>query len=131
MRRASRTLPAICAIALAVMLVGTALGASDRSTLLPLPHWLVSAEKVALDRVFGGATPIHTSYIPYPKKIAVIFEFNRVVICRTCRGLSRATQPRGRVIRVSFDRQTHQLNGPMQFCESRGALPQRTLCLRR
>jgi hypothetical protein len=131
MRRATPTLPAICAIALAVMLVGTALGASDRNTLLPLPHWLVAAEKGALDRVFGGATPIHTYYISYPKKIAVIFEFKGVVICRTCSGPSRATQPRGRVIRVSFDRQTHQLNGPMQFCESRGALPRRALCLRR
>jgi len=106
MRRATPTLPAICALSLAVMLVGTALGASDRNTLLPLPHWLVAAELGALARVFGGATPIHTYYISYPKKIAVIFEFKGVVICRTCSGPSRTTQPRGRIIRVSFDRQT-------------------------
>ena len=116
--------------AVAASVAGSALAASHRASILPLPRWLPVAEKQTLDRVFGGVTPIHTSYISYPKKIAVIFEFNRVVICRTCRGFSRATQPRGHVIRVSFDRQTHQLNGPMQFCESRGTKPSRALCLR-
>ena len=62
---------------------------------------------------------------------AVIFEFNRVVICRTCGGPSAASVPRGRVIRISFDRHTHQLNASMQFCESRSALPRRALCLHR
>jgi hypothetical protein len=37
---------------------------------VPLPHWLAAAEKAALVKVFGGATPSHTDYIPYPKKIA-------------------------------------------------------------
>ena len=96
----------------------------------PPPHWLAGAQKLLRVRVFGGATPIHTDYIPYPKKIAVIFEFNRVVICRACSSPTRATQPRGRVIRVSFDRHTHRVTGSMQFCESRGALPRRALCLR-
>lgn len=85
----------------------------------------------ALDKVFGGAKPIHTFHILYQRKIAVIFEFNRVVICRTCSGPSAASTPRGKVIRVSFDRQTLRLNGAMQFCESRGTKPSRTLCLRR
>lgn len=98
---------------------------------VPLPGWLPGAERQALTTVFGGATPTHTSYIPYPHKIAVIFEFSHVVICGPCGGPTNASFPRGRVIRVSFDRRTHRLNGTMQFCESRGALPRRALCLRR
>jgi hypothetical protein len=118
-------------LALTGSLAGGALAATQRAMLLPLPHWLPAAEKQALDKVFGGAKPIHTYYVSYPRKIAVIFEFNHVVICRTCSGPSNASIPRGKVIRVSFDRQTHRMNGSMQFCESRGTKPSRALCLRR
>jgi hypothetical protein len=126
-----RLIPVALALALGATVVGGAFAAATRSGLVPLPHWLKGAETQTLDKVFGGATPIRTFYISYPRKIAVIFEFNRVVICRTCSGPSNATIPRGRVIRVSFDRRTHRLNGSMQFCESRGSLPARALCLRR
>jgi hypothetical protein len=118
-------------LTLGAVLLGDALASSKGSSLLPLPRWLMPAEKQALDRVFGGATPIHTTYIPYPRKIAVVFQFDHVVICGTCSGPSTASTPRGRVIRVSFNRATHRLNGAMQFCESRGSLPPRTLCLKR
>ena len=97
----------------------------------PIPPWLPAAQIQILDRVFGGAKPTHVFHISYPRKIAVIFEFKRVVICRTCSGPSNASIPRGRVIRVSFDRRTHRLTGSMQFCEARGLLPPRALCLRR
>jgi hypothetical protein len=84
-----------------------------------------------LDRAFGGAKPAHVVHISYPHKIAVIFEFKRVVICGSCSAPSNASLPRGRVIRVSFDRLTHRPNGSMQFCEARGLLPARAPCLRR
>jgi hypothetical protein len=131
MRRLLLTIPALLVLALSAALAGGAVAATKGSSLLPLPHWLKGAETQTLDRVFGGATPIHTTHIPYPRKVAVVFEFGHVVICRTCSGPSAATVPRGRVIRVSFDRQTHRLNGAMQFCESRGSLPRGALCLRR
>jgi hypothetical protein len=105
--------------------------AVERSSLLPLPRWLMPAEKLTLNRVFGGAKPTHFYYIPYPRKIAVIFEFNRVVICGACSAPSNASLPRGRLIRVSYDRQTHRMGGAMQFCEARGSWPSRSLCLRR
>jgi hypothetical protein len=60
---------------------------------VPLPGWLPGAEKQALTTVFGGATPTHTSYIPYPHKVAVIFEFSHVVICGTCSGPTNASIP--------------------------------------
>jgi hypothetical protein len=116
-------------LALAGSVAGGALAATQSATILP--HWLPTAEKQTLDKVFGGAKPIHTFYISYPRKIAVIFEFNRVVICQTCGGPTTASIPHGRVIRVSFDRQTHRMNGAIQFCESRGTQPPRALCLRR
>ena len=118
-------------LALGAVSLGDALASSNGSSLLPLPRWLIPAEKQTLARVFGGATPIHTTYIPYPRKIAVVFEFDHVVICGTCGGPTTASIPRGRVIRVSFDRATHRLNGSLQFCESRGSQPPRALCFRR
>ena len=75
-------------------------------------------------------------YIPYPRKIAVIFEFDRVVICGTCSSPSAQTQPRGKVVRVSFDGSTHELGGAadgyaIRFCEVDGKRPPKAACLRR
>jgi hypothetical protein len=108
-------------------------GRSNPTTVLP---WLRAAEQRTLQRVFGGARPVRTIYLAYPRKIAVVFEFDHVVICGACSAPSNASLPRGRVIRVSFDRGTHQLGGAsdgiaMRFCESRGAWPPRANCLRR
>ncbi len=131
MRRLLLTHLAFLVLALTATLVSSSSAAADRSGPLPLPRWLKGAETQTLDQVFGGATPIHTYSISYPQKIAVIFEFKRVVICRTCSGPTRASVPRGRLIRLSYDRQTHRLGGAMQFCESKGAVPSRALCLLR
>jgi hypothetical protein len=84
-----------------------------------------------LDRVFERARPTHTYYVSYPRKIAVIFEFKRVVICGACSAPSNASLPRGRMVRVSYDKQTHQPGNAMQFCESKGSFPPRSWCLRR
>ncbi len=130
MKRIALTLMALV-LALGAVTLSDAFASPKGSSLLPLPRWLMPAEKQTLDRVFGGASPIHTTYIPYPRKIAVVFQFDHVVICGTCGGPSTSSIPRGRVIRVSFDRATHRLNGTMQFCESRGTLPPRALCLKR
>jgi hypothetical protein len=99
----------------------------------PTPRWLVSAEHQMLDRVFEHARPAHTYLIPYPKKIAVVWLFDRVVICGACSAPSNASLPRGRVIRVSFDRSTHAVreSDGLRFCETRGAYPPLAECLRR
>ena len=125
------TSTAVLVLALGAAPLRGALSAARKPTLLPLPHWLKGAETQTLERVLGGATPVHTYYVSYPRKIAVIFEFKRVVICRTCSGPTAASVPRGRLIRVSYDRRTHRLTDAMQFCESRGSYPPRALCLRR
>jgi hypothetical protein len=85
------------------------------------PPWLGPAERTLLARTFGGAAPVRVDLIPYPKKIAVVFEFDRVVVCGACSAPSNASLPRGRIVRVSFDRSTHRLGGAsdgwaMQFC---------------
>jgi hypothetical protein len=100
------------------------------------PRWLRSAEHTALRQTFENAKPIRVYSIPYPKKIAVIFEFDHVVICGACGGPTEASTPRGRVIRVSFVRATHALGGAphgwaMRFCESVGRRPPKSDCLRR
>jgi hypothetical protein len=102
-----------------------------RQTVLPLPRWLMPAEIRTLDRVFGGARPITTWYNWYPRKVSVIFEFNHVVICGACSAPSNASLPRGRVIRVSYDRRTHRPGDSLMFCESRGSYPPLSSCLRR
>jgi hypothetical protein len=100
------------------------------------PHWLRGAEHGLLKRAFENAKPIRVDYIPYPKKIAVIFEFRRVVVCGLCSAPTASSLPRGRVIRVSFDRKTHGLAGArdgwaMQFCEVAGGRPPKSRCLHR
>lgn len=138
----TRRLMLLAFVLVAGAYLGAALFASATSAqtrtaaLLPLPRWLHGAELRTLDRVFGGARPVHTVYIPYPHKIAVIFEFDHVVICGACSAPSNASLPRGRVIRVSYDRKTHLQGGTadgvaMQFCEARNGQPPRSLCLRR
>jgi hypothetical protein len=99
----------------------------------PTPSWLASAERQTLNRVFGGARPVQTRPIAYPQKIAVVWMFDRVVICGMCSAPSNASLPRGRVIRVSYDRNTHVLRAAdgMRFCEARGTRPPLAECLRR
>jgi hypothetical protein len=101
-----------------------------------VPPWLRASERETLRTVFGNAKPIAVAYIGYPKKIAVIWTFSHVVVCGICGGPSNTSIPRGRVVRVSFDRQSHRLAGAkdgwaMQFCEVRGNQPPKQNCLHR
>lgn len=121
------------ASALAVLTGSTSTALAARIT---PPHWLLEAERGLLQRGFENAKPTRVHYIPYPKKISVVFEFDHVVICGMCSGPSNASIPRGRVIRVSFDRRTHDLAGAsggwaMRFCESVGNQPPKSDCLHR
>jgi len=123
---------AVLALVAAMVVAPTASLAASR--FMP-PNWLPVAKRSLLVQTFGGAKPVRTYYISYPKKIAVVFEFNHVVVCGTCSSPTAGSQPRGRVIRVSFDRRTHQLSGApdgwaMRFCEVRGGKPPKSLCLR-
>jgi hypothetical protein len=95
------------------------------------PRWLTSAESRTLERVFGGARPIHMWYRSYPRKIAVTFVFDHVVVCGACSAPSNASLPRGRAIRVSYDRRTHLPDDSIRFCEIRGSYPPLSSCLRR
>jgi hypothetical protein len=97
------------------------------------PRWLAAAERQTLLRVFGGAQPVRAYLIGYPNKIAVVWVFDRVVICGACSAPSNASLPRGRVIRLSYDRRTHTVRAAdgMRFCETRGSYPPRAACLRR
>lgn len=100
------------------------------------PHWLLNAEHTLLQRGFENARPIHVHYTSYPKKIAVVFEFDHLVVCGICSGPSNAAVPRGKVVRVSFNRRTHELDGAsdgwaMQFCDSVGSQPPKRNCLHR
>lgn len=97
----------------------------------PVPAWLVKAERHALSRIFGNPKVVHTYHLWYPSKVAVIFEFQTSQICRSCTAPSQSARPRGRVVRLTFDRQTRSITSGLQFCEIRGASPPRALCLRR
>ena len=101
-----------------------------------VPSWLKASEQQTLRMVFNGATPVHTDYIAYPTKIAVIFEFSHPAFCGVCSSPTGASQPHGRVARVSFDRGTH-LSGygsdswGVRFCEVNGDVPPKQACLQR
>ena len=124
----------VVALALATVWSAASLSATSRqSKPLSEPRWLASAEEQFRDRVLGGASPVKTYLISYPRKIAVVFEFHRVVICGTCSAPSNASLPRGRLIRVSFDRRTHAVRSAdgLRFCEARGMYPPKSACLQR
>jgi len=120
----------LIATSAAILVCGLASSVSIAAT---TPRWLASAERQTLDRVFGAAGPVHTYLIPYPKKVAVVWVFGRVVVCGMCSAPSNASLPRGRVIRVSYDRRTHVLLAAdgMRFCEARSSSPPLADCLRR
>jgi hypothetical protein len=96
-----------------------------------LPAWLAGSEHEVIVKVFGNAHPVLISSITYPRKIAVVIEFQDVVTCRTCSAPTDASLPHGRVVRFSFDRKTHRLNGEMRFCEVTGITPPLSSCLAR
>lgn len=110
--------------------------ASPASTRFTPPRWLLRAERSLLDRAFEHARPTQVHYNLYPRKIAVVFEFDHAVICGMCSSPTAASQPRGKVLRVSFDRRTHRLSGAsdgwaIRFCEVRGNTPPKSACLHR
>lgn len=117
-------------LAASVLLAGSARATAAKE---PSPRWLAAAERQTLGRVFEHARPAQTYLIAYAKKIAVVWVFDHVVICGTCSAPSNASLPRGRVIRVSFDRRTHAvlLADGLRFCESRRSYPPLAECLRR
>jgi hypothetical protein len=94
-----------------------------------IPAWVEASSTRALAQVFGHPAVVETWNIPYPRKIVVVWEFHWVTVCRTCSAPSNAARPRGRVVRVSFDRRTHRLTGTMRFCEVRGISPPLSRCL--
>ena len=124
----------VLALALSAMWSATSLSAaSNQSEVRSEPRWLAFAEEQFRDGVLDGARPVRTYLIPYPRKIAVVFEFDHVVICGTCSAPSNASLPRGRLIRVSFDRRTHAALSAdgLRFCEARGMYPPKSACLQR
>jgi len=122
---------ALATAALGATITSGSHAADGQSRVRTQPRWLPAAERQTLQAVFGGATPIHTRSISYARKVAVVFEFDHVVICGACSAPSNALLPRGRVIRVSYDRRTHRVTGGLEFCESRSSYPPRAFCLRR
>jgi hypothetical protein len=96
-----------------------------------IPAWVGVSATQTLAHVFGNPTVVANWNIPYPRKVVVVWEFQWITVCRTCSAPSNATRPRGRVVRVSFDRRTHHAIGEMRFCEVRGITPPLSACLAR
>jgi len=94
-----------------------------------IPAWIAAPAKQTLARVFGNPVVVANWNIPYPRKIVVVWEFQAITVCRTCSAPPNRARPRGRVVRVSFDRRTHRLTGAMRFCEVRGTTPPLSNCL--
>lgn len=95
-----------------------------------LPSWLAAREKQVLT-AFGNPSTVAVFHLAYPQKIAVVFEFQDVVICRTCEVPPDHPPLQARVFRLSFDRATHAVNEEMRLCEVRGSTPPLSRCLAR
>lgn len=125
MRRLRAAIAGLCG-------VGALLPASASANQSGQPSWLLTSERQLLSHTFAGAMPLHVYYLGYRKKIAVIFEFRTVTICRLCSAPTNANRPRGKVIRVSFDRAApHAMGDAIRFCEARGNIPPRSYCFKR
>ncbi len=96
-----------------------------------IPAWVEASERRAVAREFGHPTLVADFNIPYPRKIAVVLEFQQVVVCRLCSAPTNASLPHGRVVRISFDRATHRMTGTLRFCEASGVKPPLAACLAR
>jgi hypothetical protein len=83
-----------------------------------VPRWASDANRRFLQGMVGAAVT-RTHYIWYAEKLAVVFEFDRVAVCGACSAPSNAARPRGRLVRVTYDRRTHRPAPGLQFCESR------------
>jgi hypothetical protein len=94
-----------------------------------IPAWVGARATQTLAHVFGHPTVVASWNIPYPQKIVVVWEFQSITRCLTCSAPSDGVRPRGRVIRVSFDRRTHRLTGELRFCEVQGIMPPLSACL--
>jgi hypothetical protein len=89
------------------------------------PAWLRAATTEALRLSFGDPIPSRVERIGYPRKLAVVLSFPRAIGCGGCTHLGGTPPPVARVLRISFDRQTHRRTDEFRFCE------QRAVCLRR
>ena len=96
-----------------------------------IPSWVGAPVEQTLARVFGNPVVVENWNIPYPTEIVVVWEFQSITVCRTCSAPSDGARPKGRVVRVSFDRRTHRLTGEMRFCEVHGITPPLSACLAR
>jgi hypothetical protein len=124
---------AACAL---IAVIATAPTTSAATSGFVPPSWLLHSERFLLVRTFGNAKPTHVYYIRYPQKIAVVFEFNHVVVCDACSHPYGVAPLGGKVIRVAFDRRSHQLFGAprsltIRFCEVTGNKPPKSACLHR
>jgi hypothetical protein len=97
-----------------------------------IPSWVGASEQEAVARLFGNTPPLVANFnIPSARRIVVVLEFQRVVVCRACSAPSNASRPHGRVVRMSFDRRTRRRTGSLRFCEVRGIKPPLGACLAR
>jgi hypothetical protein len=96
-----------------------------------IPAWVGASATRTLTHVFGNPTIVANWNIPYPRKVVVVWEFQSITVCRTCSAPSNEARPKGRVVRVSFDRRSHRLTGEMRFCEVHGITPPLSACLAR
>jgi hypothetical protein len=97
-----------------------------------VPAWVDVRANQESVRLFGAHQPVvATFHIPYPRKVAVVVEFQNVVRCRTCSAPSNRALPHGRVVRFAFDRATRRMTGALRFCEVVGIKPPLSDCLRR
>ena len=97
-----------------------------------LPTWLAASERQVITSL-GNPRTVAIFHIPYPHKIAVVFEFQQPTTCgRLALCPSLPGHPlQARVFRISFDRRTHTPNAEMRLCEVDGVTPPLSRCLAR
>jgi hypothetical protein len=113
---------AVRRLAVAMTMLSAAIAAPTASVAASDPAWVRPAAVTTANRWFA-ATPVRIDTIAYPRKLAVVLTFERVVVCRVCSAPSNAQTPRARIVRFAFDRATHRPGDghdlAIHFCRTR------------
>jgi hypothetical protein len=125
----SLTIVAFTVIGLMVAAAKAPIAPSSTGAAAP-PPWLARAEHRFLQGFPTVKRPMHTYRFYGKKAITVVFEFRAVAVCGGCSAPSNADLPRGKMVRILFDRRSHKAVGPLEFCGADGNVPRREACLR-
>jgi hypothetical protein len=116
-------------VLVALAIAGAIMAAAAPTQAQPSPPAWLGKASTELVYAFGTENvPVRITTLWYPRRFALVFEFDHTVSCSACSHKANVSQARGQVIRFTFNRRTHRRTATM-ICEG-AMLPPKVACLR-